>query len=310
MRELRRGVWELTATVGRFEDGTPRRLYKTVRASNATAATQELATFVAETRSAPRVVRKALRDMTFDDAVEMYLSEHLGDEKGRASKTVSEYSKLHAKWFSPQLGQRPARQIDEAALDREFGRMRKAGLSHSRLNHAKSLYQPFFRWAKSRQIITRNPMIEFQLPTSKQVSRTRTPPEVEELTLLLGEAVLVVPDIAPILVLGAVTGMRRGELVGVRRDRIVWSEARIVVDDAIDQSGKVKATKTHRERTFALDVDTLEMLRRHCDQMDERAASCGTRVAPASLRKPPQLSPSRRRPSGYTGRPRHPDLKA
>src|SRR4029077_15717506 len=124
-------------------------------------------------------------------------------------------------------------------------------------------------------IITRNPMIEFQLPTSKQVSRTRTPPEVEELTLLLGEAVKVVPEVAPILVLGAVTGMRRGELVGVRRDRILWSDARIIVDDAIDQSGKVKATKTRRERTFALDVDTLEMLQRHCDQMDERAASCG-----------------------------------
>src|SRR5207253_1075425 len=101
--------------------------------------------------------------------------------------------------------------------DRIFGMMREAGLSRSTLNQAKSLYAPFFRWAKHRQIITRNPMLEFEMPTSSYVSHERTPPEVEELSLLLNEALVVIPDVAPVLALGAVTGMRRGELVGIRR---------------------------------------------------------------------------------------------
>ena len=38
----------------------------------------------------------------------------------------------HLKWFSPEIGRRRLREIDEATIDRLFGRMRKAGLSASR----------------------------------------------------------------------------------------------------------------------------------------------------------------------------------
>ena len=165
-------------------------------------------------------------------------------------------------------------------IDRAFGRMRKAGLSRSRLNQAKSLYVPFFRWAKSRNFITRNPMIEFQLPTSQYVSKERTAPEIDELCLLLRESVEVVPDIAPLLALGAVTGMRRGELVGLRRSRVLWDECRLTVDAAVGEARRVKGTKTRKERSFFVDEETMAMLQRHCDQMDERATAFGVDVPP------------------------------
>jgi hypothetical protein len=79
------------------------------------------------------------------------------------------------------------------------------------MNHARSLYAPFLRWAKKRGMTLSNPMLDFERPTSQYVSRERTPPD-EELCLLLREASIVIPAVAPILVLGAVTGMRRGEL--------------------------------------------------------------------------------------------------
>ncbi len=81
------------------------------------------------------------------------------------------------------------RDIDEATLDRLFGRMRSAGLSGSSLNQAKSLYMSFFRWARKRGLTLRNPMAEFQVPTSSYVSPARIPPEVEALTALLAAAV-------------------------------------------------------------------------------------------------------------------------
>ena len=65
------------------------------------------------------------------------------------------------------------------------------------MNQAQSLYGPFFRWAKRRRLVTRSPMADFQLPTSSYVSSERTPPEVEQLCLLLRTAAEVVPDIAP-----------------------------------------------------------------------------------------------------------------
>jgi site-specific recombinase XerD len=138
-----------------------------------------------------------------------FLTEYLRDEKGRAEKTISDYRKLHARWFSPAIESRRVARVDTAAIDRLFGEMRQAGLSTSRLNQAMSLYAPFFRWAKRRGVSTRDPMSDFQKPTSTYRSKERTPPEVEELSLVLAKAVETVPDIAPLLVLGAVTDAPR-----------------------------------------------------------------------------------------------------
>lgn len=147
------------------------------------------------------------------------------------------------------------------------------------MNHARSLYAPFFRWAKRRRLIARSPMADFELPTSIHVSREHTPPEVEQLCLLLETAIEVVPDVAPLLTLGAVTGMRRGELVTVRRSRLHADEGQLTVDAATDGK-RVKPTKTRKERKFAVDPETMDMLLRHCIRMDERAQLCGLTVAP------------------------------
>lgn len=279
-RQIRPGVWQLSVSAGRFADGSPRRVHRTVRARNETEATALLAEFVTEVRGEPPAPRKDMRDLNVDQAMELFLEEHLRDEKGREDKTVSDYRRLHEKWFSPEIGRRRVRDVDEEAIDRIFGRMRRAGLSRSRMNHARSLYAPFFRWAKSRRIISRNPMLGFELPTSRHVSTERTPPEVDEVSLLLNEAVTVIPDVAPVLALGAVTGMRRGELVGLRRSKIIWDEQRLVVDTAIDAGKRVKGTKTRQERSVHVDTATIEMLRRHCDLMDARAAEFNATVEP------------------------------
>ena len=277
-REIRKGVWQLSVTVGKFADGSTRRVHRTVDADNERHATALLAQFVAEVNQQPQPQKKTLRDITIDAAMELFLDEHLREDKGREEKTIGDYRRLHLKWFSPEIGRRRVRDVDEETIDKVFGRMRRAGLSRSRLNQARSLYAPFFRWAKSRRIITRDPMLGFQLPTSRYVSSERTPPEVEEVSLLLNEAIAVIPDVAPVLALGAVTGMRRGELVALRRSRIVWDECRLTVDAAIDETKRVKGTKTRRERSFYVDPGTIEMLRRHCEQMDARAAECATVV--------------------------------
>lgn len=189
--------------------------------------------FVVETRGSSTTPTRQLRDLNVDDAIETFLVEHLSGEKGRELKTVSDYRKLHKLWFSPAIGKKNVKAVDEQMIDDVFGHMRRSGLSRSRMNQAKSLYGPFFRWAMSRRIISRDPMAGFQLPTSSQVSKERLPPEAEELTIFLNAALNEVPDITPILVLAAVTGMRRGELVGLRRSRIGWDDGRLTVDTAI-----------------------------------------------------------------------------
>lgn len=279
MQRIMAGTWKLSITVD-TGDGKQRRVHRTVEARNAKQATEELAFFAAEVRATPVVVAPPeLRKAVMDEAIRRFLHEHLRDERGREQKTIDGYRALHDKWFAPELGRRLVRDVVRADFDRAFGKMRRAGLSSSRLNQAKSLYAPFFEWAINRAIVRVSPLAGFQLPTSTYVSAERTPPEVEELCLLLREAVLTVPDVAPVLALGAVTGMRRGELVGLRRSRIRWSDLRITVDSAIDGQ-RVKSTKTRKERSLHLDDETIAMLARVCEQQDLLAAEVGALLVP------------------------------
>ena len=278
LREVRRNKWELRVTVGKWEDGRPRTVYRHVTAKNETEATDQLVAFVEEMKNTPLSDDRDVRDITVDEALERYLTEYLGMEKGRADKTIADYRKLHKLWFSPTIGTRALKRVDSGTIDELFGNMRQAGLSESRMNHAKSLYGPFFRWAKRRGMTPRNPMNDFEMPTSTYRSKERTPPEIEELTLLLATAVDVVPEIAPLLVVGAVTGMRRGELVAIRQSSVVWAKNQITVDTAIGQNKSVKATKTRRSRTFHVDEETIAMLRRHCDQVEGRAKDAGVEL--------------------------------
>jgi integrase len=275
-RRVGPGVWRLSVTAGRLDDGRLRRASRTVRADDAVEASRLLAAFVAEVHGAP-IAGRELREVTVDAAVELYL-DHLRDEKGRADKTLRDYRVLHLTWFAEAIGGRRLRDVRPAAVDAVFGRMQRAGRSESRLREAKALYNGLFRWAKARGILERNPMADFELPTSSYVSRERPPAEVEELALLLSTAAEHAPEVLPVLVLGATSGMRRGELVAVRRSSVDWDRSRMTVEGSSDGGGRVKATKTRRERTFGLDPGTTAMLRRHCEEMDERAAQWGTTV--------------------------------
>ena len=292
--QVRDGVWKLTVTTRQGTEGRTTRVHRTIQASTAAEATEELAAFVTEIRDAGSVNEDA-KSTSVDDAVERYLVEHLVGEKGREDKTVRDYRALHRKWFSPHIGALLVRDVDAAAIDRVFGRMRRAGLSKSRMNQAKCLYRPFFRWALKRQLTRRDPMSAFELPRSTHVSHERVPPEVEELILLLDAAVALTPDVAPLLALGAVTGMRRGELVGLRRSRIRWKDQRITVDASVD-GRRMKGTKTGDDRTFYVDEATITLLRAVCDRQDELAAAVGSispdpflfsLAADASLPMPP-----------------------
>lgn len=274
MREVTPGVWKLSATTRSTAASGTRRVHRTVRAPSRGDATRALATFVADLREAAPVPEPEVYNATVDETIETFLVEHLLGEKGREPRTVNDYRKLHAKWFSSEIGHRLVRDVNEPTLDAAFGKMREAGLSRSRMNQAKSLYRPFLRWATKRGLAVRNPMADFQLPTSTYVSSERTPPEADELCTLLVAAVEVVPDVAPLLVLGAATGMRRGELVGIRRSRIHPNQQRITVDSAVD-GHRVKSTKTRTERSLFVDDETMAMLVRLSQDQDETAAAVG-----------------------------------
>jgi integrase len=122
------------------------------------------------------------------------------------------------------------------------------------------------------------PMAGFRLPMSLHVARERVPPEAEQLSRYLAAALELVPQVAPVLTLGAVTGMRQGELVSIRRSGLDVRRGRLRVDTAVAGGKRVKTTKTRVERDVALDDATVAMLERHCADMDDRVALFGVEV--------------------------------
>lgn len=278
MTEIRPGVWKFTVARGRYADGSIRRAYRTIRAGTEPDARRELAGFVAEVDQDVLPESRDERDITINAAIERYLEEHLRGEKGREELTIRGYRQIHEQWFSPVIGQHRVRDVDDATFDRILGEMQRAGRSSSRMKAALNLYRPFFRWAKRRRIISRSPLTDFELPKSKYVAKPRIPPEIDQLCLLLATAVEHTPDVAPVLTLAAVTGMRRGELVAVRRSGLDPMRGTLYVGTAADVVG-TKLTKTRTSRHVSLDNQTVDMLQRHNKAMDERAALFDVEVA-------------------------------
>ena len=276
MTQVRPGVWRLTVT-GRNADGTSRRVFQTAYADTEREAAVELARLVTEVHEEDGVVRAEFRDVTFDTAVRRYLFDHLLGEKGRDPRTVDGYWQLHLKWFSPALGRKLVRDVTREMFDKRFGAMRAAGISRSRMNQARSMYVPFFRWAINRGITRRHVLRDFELPTSSHVARSTTPPEVAEVAWLLAAAFEITPDIAELLVLGATSGMRRGELVGLRESSLRHDTCEIRVTSAV-AGRRVKSTKTRRERDVSIDQATMTMLEGVVRRRRDLAVAAGATI--------------------------------
>ncbi len=285
MTEVRPGVFKLSVVAGRHADGTVRRSFRTFHGSRSEAA-KALASFVTEVGDGTSLPPPASKTMTLDDLLARYIDScrEESDENAKAweQSTLYRYDGIRRNWISPTIGPVRLSQVSEEHIDRCFAKMRRLGASRSHMNQVRSLLSGAFKWARRRKLVTRNPLLGYEIPKSKYVPHEVVPPEVEELIALLNGAVEHTPDIAPVLSLAATTGMRRGELSGLRRSGLDLSGGRLLVERAVSDAGGVvveKGTKTHQTRWVSLDPTTAELLVRHVEAMDDRAALAGARMA-------------------------------
>jgi integrase len=113
------------------------------------------------------------------------------------------------------------------------------------------------------------------------------PPDIEALRRILAEAMEDEPDFGLLCHLGAVTGMRRGELAGLRWDRLDLDRARVQVEITVnDAGGQVvidNFTKTRKTRAVSIDPATIDMLRAHRLRMEDRARLAGCALVAESF---------------------------
>ena len=82
----------------------------------------------------------------------------------------------------------------------------------------------------------------------------------------------------PLWELAAKTGMRKGELLGLKRIDVDLDHAVIHVRRSVSHAGgkfQIEDTKTHQSRTIDIDGDLVDVLRQHMEQQDEQRKQAG-----------------------------------
>ncbi len=180
------GVWKIGVTAGVDRLGQRHRTFRTIYGTRNDAATA-LAALVTEIGDGHRLLRQDDKQLTVDSLVDWYL-EFAREDRGLEHSTLTSYADAYSHWLKEPIGHKRASSITTAELDKAFDRMRRAGLSRSRMTNARALLSGAYKWGKRHRKVTRNPVDGFELPTATHAPRHTTAPELDDMLRLLATA--------------------------------------------------------------------------------------------------------------------------
>ncbi|MGH9918435.1 MAG: tyrosine-type recombinase/integrase [Nitrososphaerales archaeon] len=269
-RKRREGVWELRVYVGNDPvTGKPRQISKTFY-GGAREAEDELRNLVDE-HSSPRTDGLGV---TFGQLLDKWLEEC--ERLDLSPTTLRTYRSQIDKTLRPPLGKTQLTRLTSKHLDDLYGTLKACGRSPKTIRNyhaiiSSALHQAV-RWGWVRHNVAERakpPRVghrRVQAPTTEVVRRVIEVADERD------------PRIAPMLMLAALTGMRRGELCALR-----WSDVDLeagvikVSRSLVIAPGKLieKSTKTDRSRHIALDPVGVALLKQHHVRVTNWCAEAG-----------------------------------
>ena len=272
-RKIRTGVWELRVSLGKDPaTGKYRQLSRTFHGP-------------------ARAADDALRDLvdkygdgsedgigaTFGHLLDKWLEE--SERLDLSPTTLRTYRAQVERTIRPRLGKVKLTQLTTKNLDDLYGQMKDEGRSPKTIrNHhaiiSSALHQAV-RWGWIRENVA-----EKAKPPRITMKRVKAP-SVEAVRSVIEAAEDRDPRLAPLLMLAALTGMRRGELCALRwtdvdfeRGELDVSRSVVVVPGGLAEKG----TKTHRFRIVALDNVGIALLMRHRANVEDWARQAEVEV--------------------------------
>lgn len=265
-RKLRTGVWELRVSLGKDPaSGKYRQLSRTFHGS-ARAADDALRDLVEKHGEG----RQDGFGATFGHLLDKWLEE--SERMDLSPTTLRTYRAQVEHTIRPRLGKVLLTRMTPKHLDDLYGQMKEEGRSPKTIrNHhaiiSSALHQGV-RWEWVRENVA-----EKAKPPRVNLRRVKAP-SVEAIRSVIEAAAERDPRLAPMLMLAALTGMRRGELCALRwtdvdfeRAELDVSRSVVVVPGGLAEKG----TKTHRFRIVALDEVGMALLMRHRANVDDWA---------------------------------------
>ena len=257
IREKSPGVWEVRVHVARDPATTRiKQVSRTTRKGIAEARRirARLMTEVAEGRHGSTAT-------TFDALLDQWFA-HI-EAVGRSPKTLAEYRRKIESAIRPALGHIRLDRLTTHQLDTWYRSLIGSGTSPATVMHyhriiAAALHQAE-RWAWVRHSAAR-----LAQPPSVPHKELTVPPPERVRALIDAAASSRSPEMAAVITLAALTGLRRGELCGLRWSDMDWPGSMVTVRRSIWQVGSdwgCKDTKTHQTRRLALGEDATAVLR-------------------------------------------------
>jgi integrase len=209
---------------------------------------------------------------TFGELAERWYAHKLPKLK---ATTARNYRSLLDNRILAELGDVPVEKITVARLDRFYGTL--SGLTPPLSPATVDRHHAIVR-------MVLNAGVRWEELGGNVAPRTERPkvhkyqaniPSPELVATLLADAYRLDPDLGTALWVAAATGMRRGELAGLRWSRVDLEAGVIRVDQAVAVVNKVieiGAPKSHQRRDIDLDPATVEVLRRHQQRQAENWA--------------------------------------
>lgn len=171
----------------------------------------------------------------------------------------------------------------------EIDRSTAVSTSHEIGSHARRVVCAMYNDAVDAGIVDHNPFINIRMPQSRG-RKDLTPPTREEIYSLAETAREVLPTmgetIATLIIVGAFTGLRPGELCALNWAEVDVAGQNITVRHTLDAFGDLKPPKNNKVRKVILPaeaVEALDRLPRWLDRPQVFSAPMGSRLRKGSL---------------------------
>ena len=207
---------------------------------------------------------------TFGSLLDAWLRD---GKQGRSPSTLAGYRIKIDSVIRPELGTVELSRLTARDLDVFYGRLIKAGKSPAMVMHYHRIISAALRQAEKWGMVTLSVARNATPPTVPTKALTIPPPERVRalIDLAVGSRN---PELATVITIAALTGMRRGELCGLRWSDVDWQGSAITIRHSIWQTRDgwgVKDPKTHQVRRLVLGEHAMAVLAGRWERVTDNA---------------------------------------
>ncbi len=266
------GVWELVVDAGRDPlTGKRRRVTRRFR-GNLTEAKRARAKLITEVGQGRHDGTRATVDYLFGEWTKEL------ERKGRAPSTIAGYTSHYRHSVRPTLGSVEVRKVTTKMLTDLYGAHQARGVKPATVYQIHAVISSMMTQACRWGWRDSNPA-QWAEPPRRADELPIVPTPNEVLTLIEAAKSSRRPMYARAMLLAATTGIRRGELCALRRDRNVDWDGGILrvthsITDLPGQPWSEGSTKNRRRRQLAVGAKTIEIMRTQLGFIQQRADAC------------------------------------